>query len=84
MGYKYVIFDLDGTIVDSQLGSCKGFQGALKAYGVEESLENIKKLLGPPLSKTIITKYGFSEEDGKAAMKLHMNYLKTKGIYDAQ
>ncbi|WP_290773130.1 HAD hydrolase-like protein [Anaerofustis sp.] len=84
MKYNYVIFDLDGTILDSHEGICRCFQKALKAYGVDESVENIRKLLGPPLSKTIITKYGFSKEDGAAAMKIHMKRLKEKGIYECK
>ncbi len=82
MRYKNVIFDLDGTIIDSQLGIAKGFQSALKAYGVEEDIEVIKGLIGPPLSRTIITKYGFSEEDGAAAMKIHMQYCREIGVYE--
>lgn len=84
MGYKYVVFDLDGVIVDSHEGICRCFQKALAAYGVEESVENIKKLLGPPLSKTILTKYKFSKEDGAAAMKIHMKRLREKGIYECK
>ena len=61
MKYKYVLFDLDGTILDSHEGLCKSFQAALRAYGVEESIENIKDALGPLLSHTIIEKYGFSK-----------------------
>lgn len=82
MKYKAVIFDLDGTILDSQKGIAKAFQSALKAYGVEESVENIAKLIGPPLARTIITHYGFSEEDGAEAMKVHRKYLREKGIYE--
>ena len=84
MGYKYVVFDLDGTIVDSHEGICICFQQALKSAGIEESVDNIRKLLGPPLSRTIITKYGLSEEEGAAAMKIHMKRLKEKGIYECK
>ena len=59
MGYTTVIFDYDGTLVDSQEGIAKGFQQALAAYGIREEVEEIKKLIGPPLSRTIVTKYGF-------------------------
>ena len=84
MGYKYVVFDLDGTIVDSHEGICICFQQALKSAGIEESVDNIRKLLGPPLSRTIITKYGLGEEEGAAAMKIHMKRLKEKGIYECK
>jgi len=84
MGYKYVVFDLDGTILDSHEGICACFQKALEFCGIEESVENIRKLLGPPLSKTIITKYGVSKEQGAEAMKIHMKRLKEKGIYESK
>lgn len=84
MKYKYVLFDLDGTILDSHEGLCKSFQAALRSYGVEESIENIKDALGPLLSHTIIEKYGFSKEDGANAMKIHGKRLKEKGIYECK
>ncbi len=80
MKYNTVIFDFDGTLVDSQQGITKGFQKGLAAFGVQESLEVIKGLIGPPLSKTIQTKYGFSPEDGRAAMKICVDYQLGEGL----
>ena len=70
MKYDTIIFDFDGTISDSEGAITRGFQKGLAAFGVEETLENIKALIGPPLGKTIQTKYGFSPEDGAAAMTI--------------
>ena len=82
MKFKYMIFDLDGTILDSHEGLCRSFQSALKAYGIEESIGNIKNHLGPLLSETIVKVYGLSKEDGIEAMKLHRKRLMEKGIYE--
>lgn len=82
--YSAVVFDLDGTIIDSQLGIAKAFKHALAQYGIEEELEVIKGLIGPPLSRTIITKYGFSEEDGAKAMSYHREYYVEKGLYESR
>lgn len=81
MKYDTIIFDFDGTLCDSEGAITHGFQKGLAAFGVEESLENIKALIGPPLGKTIQTKYGFSPENGAAAMKICMNFqLSAEGM----
>ena len=80
MKYNTIIFDFDGTLADTQEGITKGFQKGLAAFGVEETLENIKALIGPPLSKTIQTKYGFSPENGAAAMKICEDYMLGEGV----
>jgi len=84
MAYKTVVFDLDGTLIDSYQGIARAFQQALLYKGVEESVETIKSLIGPPLSRTIVTRYGFTEEEGREAMKRHREYLQTKGIYECR
>ena len=83
MKYKAVVFDFDGTIMDSELGIAKSFQKALNSHGIEEDVDVIKTLIGPPLSRTIITKYGLSEEEGAKAMGFHREYHNTIGIYEA-
>ncbi|SHF04237.1 HAD hydrolase-like protein [Alkalibacter saccharofermentans] len=83
MKYKGIVFDLDGTIIDSETGIAKAFQKALATKGMTDSLENIKSLIGPPLSRTIITKYGFSEKEGAEAMKEHKKYYISKGLFES-
>ena len=47
--YKAVIFDLDGTLSDPQVGITTSIQYALSTFGVEEKRENLLKYIGPPL-----------------------------------
>lgn len=84
MAYKTVVFDLDGTLIDSYEGIAKAFQQALLYKGVEESIETIKTLIGPPLNRTIVTRYGFTQEEGREAMKRHKAYIQEKGIYECR
>ena len=42
MKYKYIFFDLDGTLWDSREGITKGVQYALSKMGIEEP--DLKKL----------------------------------------
>jgi len=68
--YRAVIFDFDGTIVDSFLGITLSMQTALKAVkGIEISeLEQLKRFVGPPLYDTFRTAFFMSEEDAAKAV----------------
>ena len=61
--YKYILFDLDGTLTDSQEGITKSVQYALKYFDIiEEDLSKLICFIGPPLKDMFCEKYGFSEE----------------------
>ena len=48
--YKYIIFDLDGTLSDSKEGITKSVQYALEKVGIiEENLDNLNHFVGPPM-----------------------------------
>ena len=49
MKYDYLLFDLDGTLVDTLRGVVISAQYALAKYGIHRSLEELRPFLGPPL-----------------------------------
>lgn len=77
MKYKYILFDLDGTLTDSYDGIAKSFQYALNEFGIKEELSNLKKVAGPPLIDSFCDFYNFDYETGvKAVEKFRERYSK--------
>ena len=61
--YKYIFFDLDGTITDPVIGITNGVIYSLKRYGIKPPpREELYKFIGPPLMESYQKYYGFSEE----------------------
>lgn len=80
---KAILFDLDGTLIDSSEGITKSAQYALAHYGIEEN--DLKKLyffIGPPLSVTFQTHYGFSEEQAYEAVQVYRERYNKIGIFE--
>lgn len=82
--YKYVVFDLDGTLINTQKGTIKTFRAGLNHFGIDDTDENIKALIGPPFARTVITHYGLSEEEGKKAIEVCNEYIIKKGVYECE
>lgn len=80
--YDYILFDLDGTISDSSEGITKGIQIALREMGIEEDRSNLGRFIGPPLSYSFPTFYGFDEEQTKKATKAYRAYYSKTGLYE--
>lgn len=80
--YKYILFDLDGTLTDPKEGITKCFQYALKHFGIEEELENLNKVIGPPLIDSFIEFYGLKGEKAKAAVDKYRERFSDIGIYE--
>lgn len=47
--YRYILFDLDGTLTDPKEGITKCVQYALKYFGIEADTEELVDFIGPPL-----------------------------------
>ena len=83
MNYKYILFDLDGTLTDPKLGITKSVAYALKSYGIQvDDLDLLLKFIGPPLKDSFVKYYGFSEEQGAEAVEKYREYFKPYGIYE--
>ena len=75
--YSYVLFDLDGTIIDSSEGIVSSFIYALSKFGIEEKPgEHMRRIIGPPLSQSFKSFYGFNDEDTALAVKYYREVFK--------
>lgn len=81
--YKYVLFDLDGTVTDPKIGITKSVAYALKHFDINvENLDALTMFIGPPLKDSFMQYYGFSESDANLAVLKYREYFGTSGIYE--
>ena len=81
--YDYLLFDLDGTVVDSGLGVTNSVIYALKKWGIEvEDRKSLYVFLGPPLVDSFSEHYGFSHEDSLRCVDYYREYYNEKGIFE--
>ena len=80
---KAILFDLDGTLIDSSEGITKSTQYALAHYGIEENdLSKFYKFIGPPLSASFQKYYGFSEEKAYEAVTVYRERYNRIGLFE--
>lgn len=83
--YDYVIFDFDGTVVDTGEGILKSLQYSFREMGREvPELDDLKKFIGPPIYYSYTTYYGVSEEDVGEYIRKYRERYKVKGIYECE
>lgn len=81
--YDYVIFDFDGTVVDTGEGILKSLQYSFREMGKEvPCLDELKKFIGPPIHYSYTTYYGVSEEEVGMYIKKYRERYRSKGIYE--
>jgi phosphoglycolate phosphatase len=86
--YKYILFDLDGTISQSAEGIRWSLEKTLEKFGVEGvDLSDYTKYIGPPLKDTLLNLCGFREEDCDEGYEVYKNNYAEKGklmnkVYD--
>lgn len=82
MRYKYLLFDLDGTLTDPKEGITTSVQYALRAFGIDEpDLDKLEPFIGPPLRESFMNFYGFDEKGAEEAIVKYREWFAPKGIF---
>lgn len=81
--YTTILFDLDGTLTDPQVGITKSVQFALRHMGIEEAeLTKLIHFIGPPLAASFREHYGMDSEQTAQAIRYYREYFSKTGIYE--
>lgn len=81
--YQYILFDLDGTLTNSELGITKSVQHALKKFGIEvEDRTVLRPFIGPPLGESFQVYYGMSKEESERAIEYYRERFSVIGLYE--
>lgn len=81
--YKYILFDLDGTLTDPGIGITNSVMHALKKFGIEvEDRTQLYSFIGPPLIDSFQKYYGFDEEKAKLGLEYYREYFSVKGLFE--
>ena len=79
--YHTVIFDLDGTLLDSKNGFWHCFETALMRLGYPNPhIDVIEPFIGPPLEDLLVDTFGFSREESKRGRAYYLEEYKDNGV----
>lgn len=85
MEKRYILFDLDGTLTDSQQGIFNAVEYALRHYGITVEDKNfLRPFLGPPLSDSMMKYCGFDRQRAEEAVELFREYYHAGGMFENQ
>ncbi|MGN0483327.1 MAG: HAD hydrolase-like protein [Lachnospiraceae bacterium] len=85
MKKRVILFDLDGTIIDSQEGIMNCIRYALEAIGKEEPDDaKLRRFIGPPLDYSFREFYGFDEETIDFLVKKYRERYNPIGAFECK
>lgn len=83
--YSTVLFDFDGTVVDTGEGILKSLQYSFSEMGNEvPELSELKRFIGPPVYYSFTHFYNISEDEVGDYIKKYRERYKVKGIYESR
>ena len=78
--YKYILFDLDGTLTDSVQVVVNGFSYVIKKMGRQVPDEKqLRKFVGPPLIVSFGQHLGYPQAEAEKAVEMFREYYNEMG-----
>ena len=82
---QVILFDLDGTVIDSKPGIFNAIAYTLDRLGMkEDDLSVLNKFIGPSIGASFKDIYGFDEQGALDAVEIYREYYSTKGILECK
>jgi phosphoglycolate phosphatase len=83
--FNTVIFDLDGTLMDTTQGVLNSLHYMIKFCGLPQ-LDNtaLKRFIGPPIQRSLIEEFGVSPEQAQEYAEIFRNQYKDVHLLEAQ
>ncbi|WP_252229308.1 HAD hydrolase-like protein [Clostridium sp. ZBS15] len=83
--YNCVIFDLDGTLMDTSIGVLKSVKYTINKMKFEKlSEEELRLFIGPPIQNSFKDKYTLDDNKTNEAAAMFRNAYKEKFLYHAK
>ncbi|MDD6328377.1 MAG: HAD hydrolase-like protein [Lachnospiraceae bacterium] len=76
-----ILFDLDGTLIDTGIGIKKGIEFAVNAMGLDYQEDLSDLFIGPPLKDSFVQFYHMSGDDAEIAVKKYREYYGNIGLF---
>jgi phosphoglycolate phosphatase len=83
VAYAIVLFDLDGTLTDSQAGIVASYVHAVSAFGQVADETTIRQWIGPPLHEGFAA-LGVPQDQIESAIARYRAYYAETGMYQNQ
>ena len=81
--FEIILFDLDGTIVNSEAGIIESIQHSLAYFGIyEKNISYLRQIIGPPLEESFSYLFKFTPTQIEKAVSLFRNHYSQKGVYE--
>lgn len=85
MKYDAVIFDLDGTLMDTSDGVIKSIEYTIEKLGYEPLTSDVvRTFIGPPIQNSFRNTYGLNDEETAKAASTFRNAYKDVFLFNAE
>lgn len=82
--YKAVLFDLDGTLLDTSIGVKKSVLYTIETMGLPQiTEEEISSFIGPPIYNSLRERFSLNEEEARRGTEIFRNAYKENFLFEA-